>query len=82
MTKKVGRPRKQGRPRKTTTAKRRQTGGNVFRNINNFLRRTRAISRIANAVGGPIGSSVGTIANHFGYGSQSGGRTLGTIRHV
>lgn len=64
-----------GRPRKTRIIIRH--GGSFFgrigsalRGANNFLRRSRLISRAANAFGGPIGTSIGTIAGTLGYGRR------------
>lgn len=88
MAKKQGRSRKPGRPkgkskRKSNTQ---QDGGRLFdgsllRRANKWLKDTKAISKIANSVGGPIGTSIGTIAQHYGYGVQNGGRSIGTAQY-
>jgi len=73
MRKRRGRPRKVGRPR-------RRRGGNVLSAIrsglskaNNFLRGTKAISRISGALGSvgvPYASQVSGLASSLGYGRR------------
>ena len=68
----IGRPRKVGRPRRR--------GGNVLSAIrsglskaNNFLRGTKAISRISGALGSvgvPYASQVSGLASSLGYGRR------------
>ena len=67
-------------PRYAVVSKRRVYGGNaerrqkivgVLKKINDFLRKTKAISRVANALssrGVPIAGTVGNIASQLGYG--------------
>ena len=75
-------------PRYAVVSKRRVYGGNAARRqkiigalkkINNFLHKTKAISRVASALasrGVPYAGPIGRVASQLGYGRRGGGLNL------